>query len=99
MVKRKKKREKKNRHIYGDFSKPRNPYFRLMKGLAEVPKPSFKSEEGCLPRSLSAGMNPPCRISTERFSVPGGEIRSLRDGVEMWVMDFWELYKSSQAGK
>lgn len=60
-----------------------------MRGLAEVPKPSFKSEEGCLPRGLSAGMNSPCRISTERFSVPGGEICSLRDGVEMWVMGFF----------
>lgn len=46
----------KYRHIYSDFLKPRNPYFRLMKGLAEVPRPSFKSEEGCLPRGLSAGV-------------------------------------------
>ena len=37
--KKKKKRKKKNRHVYGDFSKTGNPYFHLIKGLAEVPKP------------------------------------------------------------
>lgn len=56
MVKKKRRGGEKYMHIYSNFSKPRNPYFRLMKGLAEVPRPSFKSEEGCLPLSLSAGV-------------------------------------------
>ena len=32
-------------------------------------------------------------ISTERFSVLGGEIRFLCEGVEMWVTDPWGFTK------
>lgn len=59
-----------------------------MKGLGrgEVPKPSFKSEEGCLPRGLSAG-DELGLCATERFSVPVG--RFVLSVVEMWVMGFF----------